>query len=357
MYRDTRLTSPHIDHSNQARPGLTPFPDRLYVVTPIVNQQRYARRYELYRAFARHMQQSGVILYTVELAFGDRPFEVTSRSDPRNIQFRTDQELWYKEQLINLAIARLPPEAKYVAWIDADLSFVRPDWAQETLHQLQHYQVVQLFSHVVGLSYDSVPLSQSLGFVEGWKQGIPFKTAAGSAADVAAYRRVPGVSVQAYPEPGVAAPKAAMGWAGSPGGAWAARRDALDALGGLIDYAILGSGDYHFATGLMGFMELSLSPGYHPAYTRMLLDWQQNALKTVQRNVGHVLGTVCHHWHGAMRDRGYGDRWRILVRNQFNPATDLKRDSSGLWQLTSEKPQLRDDIRAYFCSRNEDAIA
>jgi hypothetical protein len=43
------------------------------------------------------------------------------------------------------------------------------------------------------------------------------------------------------------------------------------------------------------------------------------------------------------------------VRNQFEPAVDLKRNVWGVYELAGNKPQLRRDIDAYFRSRNEDA--
>jgi hypothetical protein len=89
----------------------------------------------------------------------------------------------------------------------------------------------------------------------------------------------------------------------------------------------------------------------------MLYNWQDLAIKNIKRNIGHVHGTALHSWHGKMKNRGYGDRWKILVKHNFNPMTDLKRDSQGLWQLASDKWQLRDDLRSYFNSRNEDEIS
>jgi hypothetical protein len=50
----------------------------------------------------------------------------------------------------------------------------------------------------------------------------------------------------------------------------------------------------------------------------------------------------------------YCDRWKILRDNDYDPSTDIVRDWQGVWQLAGNKPRLRDDIRAYFRTRNED---
>jgi hypothetical protein len=61
-----------------------------------------------------------------------------------------------------------------------------------------------------------------------------------------------------------------------------------------------------------------------------------------------------HYYHGAKVNRRYFDRWGILVRNNFDPLLDLKKDWQGLWQLTDRNHKLRDDLRAYFATRDED---
>jgi hypothetical protein len=63
-------------------------------------------------------------------------------------------------------------------------------------------------------------------------------------------------------------------------------------------------------------------------------------------------------WHGRKQQRGYVERWKILTGNNYDPDTDLKKDPQGLWQLVVESPRqikMRDEIRAYFRSRNEDS--
>ena len=114
-------------------------PDQpLHVVTCISNPVRYASRWRLYRRFAETMRTAGVHLVTVELAYGERPFEVTEVGNPDHVQVRlpSSDELWHKENLLNLGISRLPRDWRYVAWIDADIEFHNPDWAKETVEQL-----------------------------------------------------------------------------------------------------------------------------------------------------------------------------------------------------------------------------
>lgn len=272
------------------------------------------------------MQQSGVELYTTEMAFGDRDFAITEAGNYRHIQVRSEYELWHKENMLNLALQRLPSDWEYVAWIDADVLFQRPDWVQETIEQLQHYYFVQLFSHATDLSPSFEPMKTHTGFVYDWYQ-FPDKMRDGTYAT-----------------------------SSHPGYAWAARREALDACGGFIDQGILGSGDRHMACAMIGKVEHSYNQGVHKNYKEICQEWQRRCEKVVKRDIGYVSGTISHFYHGSKANRGYKDRWKILVGHQFDPYRDIIRDTQGLYRLDDDKIGLRDDIRRYFRSRHEDCI-
>lgn len=350
----------HLDGGGRPnhRKIIKPNPAPLDVVAVVSNPFRYRSRYDLYRQFEKHILESGARLTTVELAYGNRPFEILDLSEPRvqrYVQLRTEHEIWHKENLINIGVSCLPRDWQYVAWIDADIQFVRTDWVQETLQLLQHYYVVQLWSHAQDLGPRYEPLDRHSGFVYCYQEhpDIP-------RADVASAASGPGYSTYA-PHVGVSA---IPGYPGTgvhfwhPGFAWATRRDIYDKLGGLIDWAPLGAGDHHMAKALIGRVDENTARGLHPAYYSALNQWQDRALRWVRKNIGYVPGTINHYWHGLKKHRRYWDRWQILVKNQFDPVNDLKKDWQGVWQLVDDGSDrsisLRDDIRNYFRHRNED---
>ena len=156
----------HSSHAPHSVPAIQAFPDRLHVVTALFNPLRYRVRYRNYRAFEKHVADAGAILTTVECAFGGRPFEITDPLNPRHVQVRTSDELWLKENLLNIGISRLPTDARYIAVLDADMAFHRPDWAQETLQMLQHHPMVQLYSEITYLGPDHEPINRMESFVE-----------------------------------------------------------------------------------------------------------------------------------------------------------------------------------------------
>lgn len=315
----------------------------LHVCVMVSNPVRFQSRYALLEAFAAQNDGAHVKLWLVEVALGNRPFAVTQATNQQHLQLRTTDEIWHKENALNLLfqhVLRHDPRAEYFAWIDADVTFARADWAYETLQQLQHYDVVQMFSHAqdVGPKFQpTVTGKTAQGFLWAYHNDPTFKK---SLAQQQGYN---------------------LNGAGHPGYAWAARKSAIDAVGGLVDFAIVGGGDRHMACGLIGSMEASgpfkeaklseLSPSFRGG----LLLWQERA-QTLNKNVGYVDGLLIHHWHGKKVDRKYGNRWKIYKDNSFDPWTHLRRDAQGLYALAPTATGLRDDLRSYFRSRNEDSI-
>jgi hypothetical protein len=315
---------------------------QLYVVTSIFNPIRFQSRYKLYRDFEKMVQTAGGILYTIEIALGDRPFYITSKDNPQHVQLRTWHELWFKENGLNLVIDRLPLEAQKIAWIDADLFFANPQWVKETLELLEHFMVIQMFSHSQNLGPNHEPVGAvTTSFVQEYYNKDKEHSRFQEIIDAAN-------GYHYYPVSGE--PK------GHPGYAWAARREALDDLGQLIDWGILGANDRHMAFGLIGAIEASLHPSLSADYRDRCLRWQQRAIQYIKRDIGLMPGMVFHYWHGKIVDRRYHDRWRILIDTQYDPELDIKYDSQGLLALTDRSIALRDGIRAYFRARNEDSI-
>lgn len=306
---------------------------KLRVAVCYSNPFRWRTRRELANDLRRHMAASpNVELHFIELAYGDRPFEVTGEHK-NDIQVRTRHELFHKENLLNIAISRFPRDWQYGAIIDADFHFTRHDWALEAVHQLQHYDFVQLFSSYSNLSGETRgeghrPTSTMNSFAYNWHaNGL----------------RLPPGSV-GYGHRGV----------GATGGAWAFRRAAFDTVGGLLDKCILGSADWFMAFALAEEdpRDKDLNR-YSKDYRNYLDSWARRAAR-LTRNFGYVDCHALHHFHGPMQRRGYSTRDAILCEQQFEPTHDTFYDWQGVLQLTPDKPRLRDAIRRYFVSRSED---
>jgi len=310
-----------------------------YVVAIMTNPERYKTRPRLFKEFMGRMEKYGAQLYVVEGAFGDRDFEVTDPSNPRHIRVTLESELWHKENLINIGISRLPSDWKYVAWIDGDIDFVRPDWMAECVHELQHHPVIQMFEDAIDMGPEHEVMTTSKGFAYCYKKGLPQKKTKFGADDEGYY----------YTQ------KYANGYYWHPGYAWAATRDAINTCGGLFDMAIVGAADHHMACSLIGTPERSIPKKVGKSYRSAVMSWAERAAR-LHNNIGYMKGTIYHYWHGKKRDRQYKDRWDILVDNDFDPTKHIHKDWQGVWTLYPGHEKLRDEIRVYFQSRNEDSI-
>jgi hypothetical protein len=295
----------------------------------ISNPANFSSRYRLFKNFEQYILQHTPNLWVCELQLGDRPFAITDANNPRHIQLRHWDELWHKECALNIAISRLPDDWETVGWIDADTEFLQKDWIGDTLHQLQVYKIVQMFDTAIDLGPDNQVLQTHKSFMG------------------------------QYIKKGAVHPETAYGeW--HPGYAWAARREAIDDIGGLFDKGILGAGDRHMALAFCGKAELSFHPKTTSAYQQAIMEYQDRCWTSLRRDVGYVPGSLIHMFHGKKKDRRYWDRWQILINNDYRPNIDLKRNSYGVYQLhddmTLRSVRLRDEIRAYFRQRNENSI-
>lgn len=292
----------------------------LYVIAVVSNPARFKRRYQLFNEFCDRMKyEQQIVLVTVELQQGSRPFATDA-----TIKLRTDHELWFKENLINVAVRELPHDWEYMAWIDADIEFQNKNWVADTINQLQTFKIIQLFSHCVDLGVNNETLQVHTGFAYAYFNG----------------------EINSEPKK--------YGNYMHVGYAWAITKDAYNKLGGLMEFPILGSADNHMCHAFVGEVDLSLNKNLHPNYILLCDIFQQRCNRHIKKNIGFIHGTIMHHFHGNKADRKYQDRWNILVNNNFDPLVDIVKDCYGLWQLEDNKPKLRDDIIHYFRERNED---
>jgi hypothetical protein len=332
------------------------------VIGVISNSSRFHSRYRLYREWeAAMMKTPNVSLYTVECAFGDRHHEVTTAGNPRHLQLRNNQEIWIKENMINLGVRHLLPRNwRYVAWIDCDVFFDQPHWALEAIQQLQHYPIIQPWQTAVNMGpngngsrmYNSVGYQIHLGVPiekehhrhhrhhHHHKHHHPYPYE----GDKARYNGDPSIF-------------------GHCGYAWACRREFWEHMcgaggsgGALIDYAILGSADHHMALGCRGYYSHSVHSMMKGPFMDLAHAWQTKAMQATHGVIGYSNGLIKHKFHGPMGRRDYIGRWEILIKHGFDPVADLRRDAQGLIRLVG-KAKLDYDILLYNRRRIEDDIS
>ena len=302
----------------------TPIEDKLHVIAVVSNPCNYKIRYKLMDEFIDRMQkEQHVILYIVELAYNNQPFEITSANNKRHLQLRGEIPLWHKENMINLGIKKLLPRNwKAVAWIDADIDFDSPYWAFNTLQVLNGGKdIVQLFVNVFDMNFNEETLNIYTGFGYQYCKGL-----------------IKGMGINYW----------------HPGYAWACNRSAYDQMGLLYQSGILGAGDNILSHGFVEHETNSLKPGM----TQMYLDDVkrfQDKIKGLK--LGYIPGSIRHFFHGTKENRNYWGREDILIKYMYDPNTFIELNSDGLIVPSKIVPSnFIIDIFDYFKNRNEDEM-
>jgi hypothetical protein len=325
----------HIKH-----PGLKS-DNTLHVIGVCSNPVRYHSRYRLAREWITAMSATNCVKLTVvEAAFGDRSHEIIDEPSPpefERISVRVKSHAWIKETMINLAfrhISSYDQHAKYFAWIDMDVFFNDPNWAQETLHQLQTFEVVQPWS-------DAIDLGPNGNITRHYKSfGLQHQRRRPK-------QKHPGQTYYEYAHSGFA---------------WACTRrfaettfGAGGANGPFMDWAILGSADHHMAFAMIGETKDTIHKMMHPSFFRKCYEWEAKALKATRGEVGFTPGFIQHRFHGPKGRRYYRERWQILADNKYDPDTMLTHDEQGIATLVGNH-RLEHAIYQYNLSRFEDSI-
>lgn len=296
----------------------------LFVVLPYFNYCKFQRRRQLFLEFVERIRDTpNIRLIVSEVRHENDTFHL-----PKNIpgvymhhRFVTKDRIWLKENLINLAIQRIPEDWKYLAWIDADITFLTADWVQKTMEALKSYDVVQMFDRCVNMGPRGEALKIDKGFAYMWHHGQ---------------------YIRSYKYNGKM----------HPGFAWAMTSKGYQQMGGLIDWAILGSGDRHMALALIGDVEMSAPGNISRDYGRMLAEYQERCKGL---RLGYAPIWIMHHWHGRFADRKYKERWSILTHEVYMPRLDIERNQEGILQLTKRGERLSQPITEYFEGRQEDS--
>jgi hypothetical protein len=312
------------------------------VLATVYNPAEFDSRFDSYKNFEQHMQSFGVNLITVELAFFDRQFQVTDSGNPNHIQLRTNDVLWYKENLLNIALKRSPEECQYIGWIDNEVEFLNKNWTQDAIKALQTFKVVQLFDVVRVLGPNSKILQPNIGFAR--------------CNDLSANQESPHEFLE------VVVDSLNLEWTNprlycATGYGWAARRQTLLDIGGFFDKGIVGSGDVVMSGGFLGEIEDNKSP-FSGQLLQEIQKWQKKTAHIINGSMGYLNSSINHLWHGDKKKRGYAVRKKIINSRKlpYDPNKHLYYDDDGLLHFHGKvKNHFNKLTIKYFSSREEDS--
>jgi len=287
----------------------------------------YAAPRRNFRAFLERFRWMEGRLLVVELAYGDKPFELTGAA-VNLLQLRSDSVLWHKENLINIGTQILRERGfKHVGWLDGD-TIINGDgegWYYQACKALRRKKLVQLCEWIEHRYSDRV-IRQQAGVANYLTNDIP------------------------------------VGKVYKTGLGWAVRGDIWDRCG-WYDMAIMGSGDR------MLFLASVLPPDdladVAQKITQLKSDscallefsaWAEGWQRAVGRSVAYLPGVeAVGEAHGAHAHRQYYQRELELKASGFSPRKHLARDENGLLCWSADAPEsLRQMLVDYFANRKED---
>jgi hypothetical protein len=309
----------------------------LYVVTVISNPLLWKSRILLAeKAIESWLEEPNVKITVVECVYGNRDYQLDylSADDKiKHVPVRAKTLLWIKENLLNIGLQHLSHDAKYIVALDADILYRRSGWAKDIINELEIYPVIQPWSHCydLGPNGEHIAVHQSFGNLHAQNRPVVPRF-----DDKTLH-----LTNQPYSYP-------------HPGYGLAAKKEFLDWTGGFFEYGGVGAGDHHQLLSLIGSAHMSMPKGINGNFKALLMAWQARALAFNGFKLGYLPHTIEHMWHGKKGNRAYNDRWFIFLNHQFDPITDIKKNSYGVLEFAGNKPTLEREWEKYLRARNED---
>jgi hypothetical protein len=287
------------------------------------------------------LKNKDVNLYVVECIYPklNQTYIITDPNNPNHLQLTAETILWTKENMINIAVNKLlPNDYKAFAFIDANLKFLNINWAEETLKILNSCDILQPFTN--GYNLDNFNMinkksKQLYSALYVWinKNALNYKT------------NIENNNLNIK----IGKQKTHPGWA------WAITRKTYEQINVIYEFGIIGGGDSILARSIMEPNFMFKNPPYKHcsiAFKKSLFDYQ---CKFNNVTVGYTPGTILHYYHGSLENRKYGDRWDIIIFNNYNPYTFIKKNNCGMYEATINFPELlKNQIIQYFAGRDED---
>jgi hypothetical protein len=238
---------------------------------------------------------------------------------------RSDSYMFYKENLLNWLMPKVPAQFTKFYMMDCDLIFSSPTWYDDVSALLDTHDVVQPFQEAIWLKSDlkTVDLKR-LGIVYG-----------GHLRDT--------LNLSTH----------------HPGFSWAFRRDFIEPIG-IFDLNVLGSGDSILASSIL---QTTLNNTIFNKYLS-LLNGYFNIYYELFNNTRHTYykQEVYHLWHGTLLNRNYGNRNKTFQdscknKNITEKGHLFQENSYGIYEY---RESIREDFNKilldYFQSRDEDSI-
>jgi hypothetical protein len=339
---DSALNEYEIEERNSNQPNFKPKDGYVEIAIPAYSKPRSTRQDMAvllvyfnacsYKKLAQNLclvyqtlKRAGIPVFLVEHCFKDQvPLFPENGSTIFNT--RSESYMFYKENLLNWLIPKVPAQYTKFFMMDCDLFFEKESWYNDVSVLLDTHDVVQPFKSALWLDSDLTTFTLK-------RDGYIYTNTLGEKPDLVRHH---------------------------PGFAWAFRRDFIEPKG-IYDLNIMGSGDTIISTSIIQKQNLE-NPWekYSPSW--MLEKYKEYYKLFENTKCTFYDQTVFHLWHGSNNNRNYCKRHEDFQKIclELNIV-----DMDGLFSLNTYgvyefNPQIREKINeiflTYFQSRQEDGI-
>jgi hypothetical protein len=231
----------------------------------------------------------------------DGDFHLADADADRVIRVTEGDQLWQTERLYNLGMQHLPDSCEAVAFMDADILFVDPHWADKGMALLDKYHAVHLFNQ-------RVCLEKNEDFATHIQQ---------------ARTHISPDVIQKH---------------------------------GMYDGQACGANDTCLAHAISGMDMVDrccrvqfMSDAMRAHYSR----WAQGLQADIGDRHTELVGEICSLWHGPMWRRRYSSRYWVLRNEPYDPELDLQLTREGTWQWGRPNPALHAYVKNYVSERQD----
>ena len=248
---------------------------------------------------------------------GEKP--VTLPAECKSFAYKVKHHWFRKENLWNKGAELSSGDT--LVFLDSDVFFKDDKWLDKTNDLLERYDIIQPFEFACWQSADECTVEATkLAAAKGLREN--------EVVNFGVYH---------------------------PGFGWAMKRKTFNALGGLYDRAIVGSGDTAFSLAFVNDSVLLQQVGsisHHYYYgSRTFKAYRRNVL-ALNLSVSELAGvSVYHLWHGTRGNRQYHERVKLAP-----PPEDKEFELDVLENGLLELKNIRDaeNMMIYFRGREED---
>jgi len=261
----------------------------------------------------KSLNDANIPYYIGEILF-DNQESINTESNV--FTYKTDSYMFYKENIINMLLDKIPEEFTKVCVMDADIMFQNKEWYDIISSSLNQLTICHPFKESVWLDkrYKRIHLNKSIIETPGDDQD---------------------------------------GSRGHPGFIWAFNKEWLSS-NKLYELSVIGGGDTIFASSILNLSQSKI--WLKESYSEYLKTFNQPT------KIGNADLTVFHLYHGSIINRQYDSRNKLMMNLlSFYNFTDVsqlvEKDEHGLLKWKDDcKQKCNEVLLTYFKNRKDDDV-